>query len=287
MKKNVLLLSALAAFFYITLSSYQNGSTFQAQNINRTEGPGSGGGCATGTGCHDAYTTVQGTGSIKVRKKTAGMGSTPVTSYQNDSTYYVTIKMAHPSLSQFGAQLAILDTSDDDAGISTITGGTLRGDTIGGLYLITHSIGIPLTDSATFEWKAPSNDSASVSIYGSSVFADGTGTQMGDSLLKLSTTVLTWAPPTSVGKVPDNKISISLAPNPVADNLNMTLTNASVGNYDIAVYDLNGRRVHTSRLSVNNKSVSTSINASEWASGVYMIHLSMNGFDKVVQVIKR
>lgn len=274
MKKHLLIVAAAAGFFYLSLSSFQLAPTYKAQNLNCTEGPGSGGTCSSaGAGCHDAVTHTLGTTKITVRKKSLGMNSAAVTEYQNDSTYYVTISVKHPSLNSFGIQAEVLNDSDKNYGVTTAAG-HLTGDTIGGLYVVS-SNKIPGADSATFEWKAPSSDTADVMVYGAGAMCNDDGSPMNDSLFKLNTATLTWIPtPNNVAELKKG-LEIAAYPNPITGNvLNIKLLNNSTGNFNVTAYNVNGQKIYQSKVNISNPGKYITINTENWAKGMYILNVS-------------
>lgn len=285
MKKRILFFTAFTGILYLSLSSYQIGPTFKAQNKNCTEGPGSNSTCGA-TGCHDGgtNTSLLGSATFIVRKKTLGLNSAPVVNYQNDSEYYITVRVQHPGLMNFGMQAEILDANDDDAGTVTASG-LLIADTINTKVVVSTN-SIPLTDSAVFEWKAPSADTTDIKLYGATVIGDGAG-PMNDSVLKIPTATLTWAPSTNINRVSYSDINIKAYPNPVTGNfLNLAMNNPGAGSYTIEAYGMNGQLIYQNNISVNTSKSNTMINTERWAKGSYIIHVSTDKAHKILPVVK-
>lgn len=288
MKKQVLLFTAISGLLYLSLSSYQTGPTFKPHNFNCTEGPGSNGTCGTaGTGCHSgANTAMIGSAGIVVRAKSKGWGSAPVSTYQNDSVYLVTIVAKHDSLMAYGLQAEILDGNNASTGFITPKTHIIA-DSIGGKVLVAHDGSIPLTDSATFEWKASSADTSTVSFYGAVAIVDGSGSALDDSLKKLQTVTLTWAPPTNVNQVKNRSIDINAYPNPVTGNyLYLAMNNSGAGEYTVSAYGMNGQKIYQNSFTTHSSSADVFINTERWAKGTYIIHVMKGETQKTISVVK-
>jgi hypothetical protein len=285
MKKRILLFTALTGILYLSLSSYQIGPTFKAQNKNCTEGPGSNSTCGA-TGCHDGgtNTSLLGSATFVVRKKTLGLNSAPVINYQNDSEYTITVRVKHPNLMNYGVQAEIVDVNSASTGTIS-AGGHLVVDSINGMHVVS-SNAITLTDSAVFEWKAPSTDTTDIKLYGATVIGDGAG-QLNDSVLKIPTATLTWTPSTNINRVSYSDINISAYPNPLMGNyLYLSMNNSGTGIYTIEAYGMNGQLIYQNNISVNTSKSNTMINTERWAKGPYIIHVSTDNAHKILPVVK-
>src|SRR5688572_30775184 len=101
MKKRTLLISFIAAFSYLAVSSYSGGPASNGLG-DFTGSPISMGTCNT-TDCHEGGPGAT-IGKIELRKKTWGASSAPVTYYEAGESYLVTVSATNPSssLTHFG-----------------------------------------------------------------------------------------------------------------------------------------------------------------------------------------
>jgi len=83
-----------------------------------------------------------------------------------------------------------------------------------------------------------------------------------------------------------NNASITTYPNPVGDNLNISLTKAVPGLYTVNVYDVSGRRVLCQNYHVNSSTYNTSINTTSWTPGVYQVELLCGASHRTISIVK-
>jgi hypothetical protein len=76
---------------------------------------------------------------------------------------------------------------------------------------------------------------------------------------------------TSLGLKNFEKVDFSIYPNPSKSKLNINLSQ-NTSDSKIEIYDILGKRIHTQMLT----STHTSINASKWGTGVYLVKISNN-----------
>jgi hypothetical protein len=73
-------------------------------------------------------------------------------------------------------------------------------------------------------------------------------------------------------------LDIALSPVPVVDQLNITLDILKTGTYQMWVLDAAGSRVETRELNLNQGQNQTSLDASQYAAGMYRLIFVNNGF---------
>ncbi len=287
MKRKLLLFTASCGFFYLALTSNTIGPA-KSGNGERTGRGGAScaqGGCHTGGGGNT-------TATIEVRRKDWGSLSSPVTDFVAGKQYMVTLKGTNANLAKFGFQLLAVEgtqTSSVAAGtFSSLPAGTHQ-QTVAGMPVVEHSSALSKDGSGdyvvTVDWTAPASTSAStISFVGIINAVNGNGQVSGDDP---SSTVAVSLQNTSNIATVNNKINLQVSPNPVTDNLNLSLSNVAVGVYDMAVYDMTGRKMHGEKITVNGTQTDVKVNAANWASGNYVVYISKEGMDKMVTIVKQ
>lgn len=285
MKQKILLFTTSAALAFLTLSSNENGPAHGGEG-NRTGGPGASGSCGA-SNCHSGGTGTT-TGTVEIRKKSAGLSSAPVTSYEGFVDYYVTVTGTNSALSHFGFQLDALNTANTNAGTFSNFPAQVYSATVGGKTLIEHSSPIGKTGgvyTVTFEWKAPQSGAGKVTFYGCLNAVNNDGQKTGDQPGTPFSVALTESP-SSVNQVVQN-INIATYPNPFRSSLNLTMENAGTGTYNITAYDLRGKQVYNEDVRYNGGTFTTAINTYKWAAGTYFVQIAKDDFKQVVPVVKQ
>src|SRR5690606_4251207 len=78
------------------------------------------------------------------------------------------------------------------------------------------------------------------------------------------------------------KLGLNVFPNPVSDIVNITSPEANIE--AVTITDLNGRTVK----SINfNKVAETTVDASDLASGIYLMHITANGTVATQKIVKK
>lgn len=80
-----------------------------------------------------------------------------------------------------------------------------------------------------------------------------------------------------------NPAKFSISPNPSNSNLNIGIAYNISRNYAIEVYDVLGKQIYRGQLKKDN----TSINATNWRPGVYLVKLSSDEFTETKRFIKQ
>ncbi len=285
MRKKSLLITATAAIVYLTVSSYSGGPAHNGTG-NMTGGPGSAGNC---TSCHGGGGGTT-TGAIQVRLKSAGAGSTPVTSYIAGETYIVTITGGNPTagLDDFGFQFTALKNSDNTAtGTYSNLGTMVHSFPSPNPTLVEHNAPIPKTGGVyeiSFDWTAPTTTVGGINMYAIINAVNKDVTISGDK--PSSTISLALADATSVATV-TSEVVVKAYPNPVADVLTIDLNKADAGTYTVLAYTTNGSLVSKTEMNIGPGNYAGSINTSAWAPGIYFIQLQKDGYKHVMPVVKQ
>jgi hypothetical protein len=289
MKQKIILFTAFSTLLYITLSSKTNGPGSAPTSINATGGPGSTQTCSSAS-CH-AGASGATTGLIEVRKKSAGSSSTPVTTYQNDTTYIVTLTCTNSSsiMTKFGFQMEAVDSvTSASSGTFSSLPTNVHSVTIASKVLIEHSSplskSIP-TGTVSFDWKAPSSGLGVVKFFGIVNSSNNQGDAFGDvPSTNLSVSLKNAA--SSVGDLKHN-ISITAYPNPFTNILVLKMDNIGTGSYTINTFDLRGKKIAEQNTSVTPGNADLILRTDRWAAGYYMIQVEKDGYSQIISVVKR
>lgn len=281
MKKRILLFTAIAAFGYVSLTSYQSGPAGSSQN--RSGAKGSSNTCGA-SGCH-------GTAAGPTVTITVDSGSTTgITKYTLGKTYKIKIHGAGTTNPKFGFQFASVSgsgSSQVQAGTASTLPPNVASHSFSSLSFIEQTTALAGTSAGVydvqFDWTAPSTPVGNITLYCTINAVDGgggadAGDKSGNTSIVLSASTL--AVPTVAAN-----FTAKAFPNPVSSNLNLEI--AEVGNYAVSVYDLNGRNVANEQISVAGASQVTSINAGNWATGMYQVVLTKEDTRQVISVIKQ
>jgi len=286
MKKRILLFTAAAALGYVTLTSYDDGPALHGQN--RTGARNSTANCSTG-GCHGT-----GAGTTVTLEADSATTSTAVTSYAPGKVYTIKIHGTNTSsYAHYGFQFASVKGTggtQTQAGTSSALPSGVTTHTTSSLSIVEHSTVLTTATAGTYDisftWTAPAAGAGSVTLYTILNAVNGDGTQNAADVAAQTSIVLTeQAPATGVNTI-SSDIAVTAYPNPVTTDLNIAMANAASGEYALSVYDLNGRAVAQQTVTANNASLQANLNASAWATGMYMVVLQKDGMSHVVKVVK-
>lgn len=282
MKKRILLITAISALAYVSLTSYQAGPAASGQN--RTGAKSSGTNCSTG-GCHGSAATT----SVAIVVDSSG---TPVTKYKPLKTYTIKISGGNTaSLTKFGFQYTVVSgtgTAQVPAGSCSGFSGSIANHVFSGLNIVEQTATLsPLSAGTSFQWTAPAAGTGNVTMYCTLNAVDGNGNDGSPDASANTSVVLTELPATTaVASLPAD-MSIKAFPNPAINNVTLQLNNAQTGNYNVEVFNLGGKVIATEHITVNSSSQSTGINTANWASGTYMISVEKDGARNVIPVVKQ
>lgn len=286
MKKKSLLITLFAGMAYVTLSSSDNGAA-AGGNGDKTGRLGSTVTCAA-SGCHTSSPSAT-TCAIEVRKKSAPTGAI-VTSYNADSVYIVKIKGTNSSLSHYGFQVIAVNGVGGTANTGTWqnlpSGARSTSNTsTNSLTVIEHNAPLAKNGSGNYEidleWKAPSSGNAT--FYAIINAVNNTGSVSGDAVS--SSTQVTLQKSASVGNTA-LETALTVYPNPATDVITVDAKNITSGNVKVQVADLRGKIIATQVTAANSGAMSTSIDCSKWATGMYYVQISNELQTKVISVVK-
>ena len=288
MKKGFLVLALFAGFAYITFSSNAAGPSG-----NLTGSNGGTQGCG-GTGCHSAAATPGL--AINIVLDSAG---TIVSRYVPGIAYRVRVTGINATtgvLPKFGFQMAAVSGT----GAAAVQAGTFSSlppggalTTYSGIYVIGNNTSLSATgtgstgslDSFSVVWAAPVAGTGAVKMNAVICAADGNGLETNDIWNAVTATFNEEAPASAVADIKAGMEWVTY-PNPVTNSLHLKLNNAGNENYTVNIFDINGRRITPFQLVINGNEVTT-INTTNWQSGIYELVLENNGVVAHIALIRQ
>lgn len=289
MKKNFILLSTTLGIASITLCSYPSNPGISGAG-DCTGATSSSTTCAR-SGCHSSSTATTNNGVVLIDKAT----STPVTSgvYTPGKIYTVTLSGTNTNaLPKFGFQVCAVNSSKASVGtISNIPSNT-SSDAVGTKKILEQTAAISGTVvagtaaySITFDWTAPASGTGTVTFYSIINAVNGNTTESGDNVgAQVSKT---FTENTTSVKELSAQIQTKIYPNPANYLLNIELENATVGNYNMQVSDMNGKTVLNQNEIVNSASFVSKLNIAALAQGNYFLRIENNNATRVIPFIKK
>ena len=277
MKQRIILFSAFLGLSYVTLTSSADGPALVGDG-DRT---GRLGATCAGGGCHTSNPGATSC-TIEMHKLSDPTGS-PVTTFEADSTYIIRIKGTNTtSLTHFGFQLTAGFTNTKAAGTFASLPSNVHSKTVGSFTEIEHSSALSFPSgnfSEDIQWKAPSI--GPVTFYGIVNAVNNNGNEGGDAVSAPVT--LTVQHSTSVAKV-NSDANVTAYPNPCTNSLNLKVDNIKTA-YSVNVYDLRGRRIYENNAPTGT--YNSTIDASKWAEGMYLIQITSGEAVKTISVVKQ
>lgn len=305
MKKKILLFTSVVLISSYVLSSYNRGAASNGYDCTGAESSLTGTyanftGCTNG-GCH-GNTTPTTTVGITITLDSAGY---PTTHYKGGMTYYVKLTGTNgtgTSLPAYGFQLTAIKGTSRATTSTGIQGGTFASTglpastqlTAPGTYTCLSILeqstrisvsGTTFTDS--FSWTAPIAGTGVVSFWSAVNFVNGNGSaDRTDQWDTAKININEWATSAGVATIIENTEVVAY-PNPVSNMLNMQI-NGAEGIYNVTVYDLAGRAIMNENITATGNNYTTSINTTNWATGMYQINVSKDGnIVKMIPVVKK
>ena len=288
MKKKIAVFTFLIALCYIIFSSYSAGTAASGFNCSGAKASvttcgGSGSLCHGSGGGTTTYIRVDSAGGVQVGSYVPGI------------TYTVTVGGTNPlPLPKFGFQF----TAVKGMGAAQTLAGTYAGfplhvtaNSYSGLLFVEQTAGIdaptPGTYQEKFQWVAPSlPGSGIITMYLTLLAVNGNNFQdTNDVSGNVSITLLER----TLGTVTPfaNSVNIKAFPNPVTNNLNLSIDNAPAGTYSILAYDLNGKLVTSQAVAINNALQPVNINTTSWPPGIYKLIIEKDENRQQITIVKQ
>jgi hypothetical protein len=306
MKKRILLFTLVAGIGALTTSSWITGvaNTAGYDCTGAETGLGNPTGCAApGSSCHS--TTATSGILVAIELDSAGIA---VSHYTGGHSYTIKVTGTNNStatdLSKYGLQVAVITgsvavTTPTNAGtFGTPPTGTRYTPASPGSYVVnvienrtqmtpaTGTGGTGTTYVTLIPWTAPAAGTGTISIWTSLNAVNNNNLQDAGDLWNTSHLAVPEPAPTAVANVVNN-VSVKAFPNPVVNNLQLQIEDATEGTYDLRVFSLNGKMVATEQINVSGSTSTTAINTSAWASGLYTLVLTNENSSKVITVVKQ
>lgn len=280
MKKNYIYISLLAASGLLvsfsgkeSVQKVKNFSKNYHTVLNQAGSPGGRTGApgdGTCTQCHSG-TVQSGSGFNLV---TLLDGGNPVTEYEPNTTYEVTVSMATANAKN-GFEIVALNPSNTMAGTFAITDATnTKTITSGGKTRVTHKLAGTTATSWSFNWTSPATNVGTVTFYMATNQTNSSGSDAGDVI---RTSQHPFGSQASLDDV-SSKVETSIGYQASTNSLNIQLNSKVDGSVFVNVVDLNGKSVFTEnvgKISAGESSLAVRLN-NELNSGIYMINVSVD-----------
>jgi hypothetical protein len=276
--KGVILSIITGGFLMVVLSGYSSG--LYVYGLNRTGAGGSQPDCA-GSGCHSGNTSEM---DVNINLRELGGNYLPGNAKYTKETIYWVVLRGHTSAQiypEFGFQFAALTTTNEQGAVLPTTG--LYSNPVGGIIVTEQSAPIPKTGFSdyvdSFLWQSPKT--GSLTLYATMLASNDDNFHTGDLGNNSTRSFLI----NSIESISE-KTKIAVYPNPVSNQLNVSLKEADKGVYEISAYDLKGRAIYNGDVTVSGTEASTVINTSAWAAGAYVVKLKKDGAMRTIPLVK-
>ncbi|MCA0429612.1 MAG: T9SS type A sorting domain-containing protein [Bacteroidetes bacterium] len=263
-KSTIIVLTSATALLFL-------GSSFKKlKHQTGIDGYSGGPGESTCTSCHGN----SGGSSTMVMSTPTFSGNT----YVPGQTYTITVRVANGSLTHFGFDCTILNSSNNDAGTMqnpasntkfvTNSGNNRKNATHNGVFNAGGTIG-----NFVFEWVAPA--SGQVRFFAAGNTVNNNGANSGDLVSQTSMT-LNPSGPVSI-KENDPVSALNIYQNAAFNSLNLSYFKSTTDDLSLSIYDINGKEVMTKSLNnQQNGQVQNSVKLNDLAAGAYFVGLKSN-----------
>ena len=293
MKQKIILFSTSVCMLGLALSSYNNGPALSSNGGLIVNGaPVQGAKTCGQATCHTSASSATAGSFIKMEDTTFGWtADSKSMGYVQGHTYRVTLEGANPSYTRWGFQVCALTTSGaKNAGTmaAAMSQTAVRNVTVGTdvINVVEHSSPLVSTSGVKqiqFYWTAPAATAGSVTLYGivNAVSGDTPPASTGDQVSAPFNLVLKDA--TSISEVLA-KTEVTVFPNPLRDQLNVSLGNGANGDYTITAFDLNGKKMFEEQYTYGG--MPFTYNTSGWPAGMYHVQILKDGMKHTTPVVK-
>lgn len=268
----------LYTFFALAMGSYlfysASAGPGLVQGADRTGSPIAAGFCGN-NGCHASGAFGAGL-TISVSD-----GTNTVTSYQSGVTYTVQVNITdNGNASTYGYQAVALDAANNNTGDFGSAPAGQQVSVVAGRSYIEHSTP---SDNGSFEfsWTAPAAGTGDVTLYAGGLAADGGGSSAGDGSA-LGNVMLTEMV-SDIFQVERLPVSLDIYPNPVQNQLHLSMQSDISGSFDLNIYDLKGQLLQQEVISLSATTQQEQIDVNDLPKGNYLLQLT----DGVKMVTKK
>lgn len=223
--------------------------------------------------------TCHNSGSFAVTPEltiTDSDGNTIAENYLPDATYTVKLTVnSNGTPAGYGFQIVALnaaqDVDGDPVNTWTIPAGSSNlqiATPANGRQYAEHD-GISSSNEFIMEWTAPS--SGDVTFYYGGNAVNNNGASSLDNAIMSSTSFS--LDPTSTNEL-EKSLSLNIFPNPVSEVMTLQTNAQDSDNYDLFIYDQNGRQVLNQKINIPSGENISPININSFSSGVYNLIIS-------------
>jgi hypothetical protein len=185
----------------------------------------------------------------------------PVTGYELNTAYDITLTASSSSSSKHGFQLTA-EKNTNNSKVGSFAAGTGSQVVNGGTH-ITHTAAGNNRKTWSFSWTSPATDEGRVQFYAALNATNGNGGTSGDQVV-----TATSGNVSSLSIDPVKRLEFTMYPNPATDVLNIHLPSGNEG-AAVQVYDAVGRLVLSKKVSANNHEMYVS----DLSKGTYIVRV--------------
>jgi hypothetical protein len=229
-------------------------------------------------GCHPSPEITFGTGELTLN---LGLTQGSVTtldgqSYTPGQTYFVELKpnVTNGGNSVYGFQCTALDAAGNMAGSFTVTDAAhTSAQSLLSRNYVGHKSASAFRDWY-FQWTAPATNVGDVTLYYAVNAADGNGGTSGDKIYK-GTAIIAAPGSSQVAPLSVNAFSLSIFPNPVHEQLNVSFDKVGNEKLEVNIFNVNGQLLLTQNENqlVSEKNILMVDLDERLTSGVYFLEL--------------
>ena len=276
--KIVYTLFALAGFAFLFTNNAAGPA--EVQGVDRTGSPLSPAACVA---CHSA-----GEFSPSITVDVLDNGSS-VNTYVPGQSYTLRVIAGHGSgmPAGFGFQAVALKATDDSqAGSFESAPSSIQFVELSGRQYAEQS---SPSNNNTFEveWVAPEAGTGDVNIYSAIVVADGANGSGGDGAAFLNNPLVLSETLVSTKSVDGLLEQMDIYPNPVANELRLSLNSETSGNYDLRIMNMQGQTAYAESLSLISGAQHRTVDVSQLAAGVYTVIISDGNKSSTRRLVKK
>ncbi|MFN7117892.1 MAG: choice-of-anchor V domain-containing protein [Saprospiraceae bacterium] len=280
MKRKMLYALFVAAFFAVIFLN-NSGGAGAIQNADRTGSPLSIGACNE---CH-------GGGSFNPTITASLLkDNTVVTRYSpgEDYTFRLTITPGNGTPARYGFQaVALRGENNQNAGTWDSAPSGTQVTTISNRQYFEQS-SPRTTNTFDIKWKAPAAGSGPVRFYAAGNAANNNGSSSGDASATLANPlVISEGSTSSAFDVELLPAKMTVYPNPVETQLNLSINIKESGRYFLSVHDMMGKELQRRTIQLLSGDNQESLNVNNLAAGHYAVRLSDGKRVTTQQMVKR
>ena len=215
-------------------------------------------------------------------------GTDAVTQYVPGRAYTLQVKITAGTgtPARYGFQAVALNGDDNQAGAWTNVPTGYQAVTLSNRDYVEHST--PHSDN-TFEveWTAPAQGAGDVTFYSAGIASNNNGGTSGDGMANNTLTVQEDMTSNVSARRDDKVATLSIAPNPVFETLQLHINSTVGGDFNIRIMDATGKVAVLAPISVLSGGQVTNIAAGHLPPGLYIVQLCGENHLAAVQMLKR